>query len=1223
MNKSRAHIPEVIAEELQSQPANHLPSPNQAPPPQLNAVSDVLKKLGGLPLLTKLTDLTNDSPLRIEQTTATTLAELVCQSRVLSRLPMPSKWSPKLTQEWRHVLLEWSKHAQYQMHLFENTQQQSIKDQIIHDLCLSYQALPAKALLPLTNIRPFDKDVKLELPDSAPTINIPLSQQREADILPPPILQSQPPPNSSSPSSSQSPSIQQSNSKHKRVAKLFHQGYTRKAIKTLISNGVATPSEHIADTLQQMHPQAIDKSPFEPLPANIKQQAINPGIQTIAKHLKTTARHMQTGADPFGWRPSLFFPVRNIPHSSTSPAPIQTVARLLHIITTQETHPAVHMIMNTGILTALNKIPEEENKTRIQNGQTPKIRPVNSGSFMERIPSTILTKDPAVLKFSKSLQNSGQYGLKPDGATQAAYKTQQAYNNNKAIQIDDQTGAFTNFPRTATDKILQQHCPQLVQYFRTLYSKRSPSFYIYKKNGQTFIRCIWSASGVKQGNPLASLLYNATAEYTFLIQLRKDYPNIELFSLTDDAIKIWKDTPTTADREEWISFYHQYEAFVKSIEELQNPFGFTRAPEKSFLLVPRYAPLPLELGIQSITSNIKRDGITIAGAPIGSTEFQKSFLRTKMDQVLAQTEAIIPFGQFFPQEAFRILKLSTNHLLDYVARILPPSTLAEFIMEYDDIIFSAALDLLYPGQLLPTIPASRREIACILMNLSHKHGGFQLPPLAWRSPALFLSAVHNISSLPGSTLQMQDQQENLQSALDLLHTSFDKLSMGNLSSLTAIIPRQAIQFTSSDFRNQYSSKARPLSKLIVSTIETAHHLNLLTIANELQKRYPEIPNTQATLMQQHIHNISLRSKAITILEAPLDDHHARPPRDSFCSYFRFYCMLPQEYPQLPSVSSPSSDIPLHCCPASSCQMNEHALLDPFGNHAIRCPDTWRLATNHTHNLLRDTIAATCKEAGFTTTTEPATHKLLLHRFTPAMIRNIFPKTTSAALKKQHQHIKTHLLTLSNPSATPIQKEVAKTAIQAIITALSTFPPSPHAKGLRVDLAVEDSFFPYWIDFSVIHPTAQTYFEANSKWFQSLSQQTLNAALTQNGSHRPMAHGEVSPAITNAARNKIKKYDPLLQLAEFQRHRDFRHDHPAFFACIVSHQGELSSHFFRLFKWFQRKYFRDISSRYDYTGVSGKERARAFYNQLMHRTISSLVHGWGSHLQHIAQSGLAI
>ena len=100
-------------------------------------------------------------------------------------------------------------------------------------------------------------------------------------------------------------------------------------------------------------------------------------------------------------------------------------------------------------------------------------------------------------------------------------------------------------------------------------------------------------------------------------------------------------------------------------------------------------------------------------------------------------------------------------------------------------------------------------------------------------------------------------------------------------------------------------------------------------------------------------------------------------------------------------------------------------------------------------------------------------------------------------------------------------------------------------------------------------------------------------------------------------------DKNSKLAEFQRHRDFRRDHPAFFACIVSHQGELSSHFFRLFKWFQRKYFRDISSRYDYTGVSGKERARAFYNQLMHRTISSLVHGWGSHLQHIAQSGLAI
>jgi hypothetical protein len=71
----------------------------------------------------------------------------------------------------------------------------------------------------------------------------------------------------------------------------------------------------------------------------------------------------------------------------------------------------------------------------------------------------------------------------------------------------------------------------------------------------------------------------------------------------------------------------------------------------------------------------------------------------------------------------------------------------------------------------------------------------------------------------------------------------------------------------------------------------------------------------------------------------------------------------------------------------------------------------------------------------------------------------------------------------------------------------------------------------------------------------------------DASNGPLSDPSNSPAVSQAINQKLRLYDPLLQIAACQVRCKYRNSTPTLLACIISRNCELSPHFFKLATWF--------------------------------------------------------
>ena len=148
-------------------------------------------------------------------------------------------------------------------------------------------------------------------------------------------------------------------------------------------------------------------------------------------------------------------------------------------------------------------------------------------------------------------------------------------------------------------------------------------------------------------------------------------------------------------------------------------------------------------------------------------------------------------------------------------------------------------------------------------------------------------------------------------------------------------------------------------------------------------------------------------------------------------------------------------------------------------------------------------------------------------------------------------------------------------------------------GRRVDIAITTPKGEYWIDVAAVHSTAASYVHATKAWFQkeavaeSIAAEvgTENAMSTQN-----------SPTVAATVKKKFATYSLMTSIAALQKAKRVRDFVPRFMACVVSHEGEMSSDVFaiieELAKCVRVNALTDTSCGYPPAQVSAEFRRRA-------------------------------
>jgi hypothetical protein len=242
-------------------------------------------------------------------------------------------------------------------------------------------------------------------------------------------------------------------------------GKTRSGTRILNGNGTAPKDEDTADVFTDMHPDYGNDDPRPPLPDPAPDIGLS--LFALETQLYRSASDRQAGIDVFGWSPGMLLSTRRFPGDLT---PLKAFARLLHILGSSHVPEAVAFLLTPGACTALNKIPEEENRVRKSQNLQPKIRPINNGSLFLKNVFRACNNTPSG-KLAKRRCEPVQFGTGAKGSpTTMGLAASAAYKARKVIHTDDAQNAFNALRRSSllasTKAVWPEFSPICNLYYR-------------------------------------------------------------------------------------------------------------------------------------------------------------------------------------------------------------------------------------------------------------------------------------------------------------------------------------------------------------------------------------------------------------------------------------------------------------------------------------------------------------------------------------------------------------------------------------------------------------------------------------------------------------------------------------------------------------------------------------------------------------------------------------
>ena len=611
--------------------------------------------------------------------------------------------------------------------------------------------------------------------------------------------------------------------------------------------------------------------------------------------------------------------------------------------------------------------------------------------------------------------------------------------------------------------------------------------------------------------------------------------------------------PEIKSFENWQSLYRQLALFRNTLQtNLKEDVGLTLHLMKAGILLPSDAPDPDE-DIKALfpPDYFKRDGMVIAGAPIGTDLFIESFIENSLAeaQMKLDTIARLPNLQMpsTVQAAIQLLISSGTKLLSWIARVVPPKFTLGAAKRYDQHVQACLLKILSPQNRPdpPECSKDRLERALEKATLPPKHQGLGLATLSSTTAIQWWFSVAGALKDKWFTRHSQAFSKFSSEAYDsILQCLGSNLSTQAINE-GLLLPTSHRGLLSGFYQNQAKLKGK-MSMSLKLTHLTQDHAKW----SWLQRCDPSQITETGTLTRSDVIISNSRSYAGLAITAELSDPKNRVDNDDFIAWVRYWLNLPQ----LPLAGNAQqvegSDTHLETCQAVHTDASRTFNLDIAGNHIQSCPAA-KQGMQLRHSLLKHALMSHATEAGLIVSHEPATRSLLLGQFSKEICNKLFPKNHSKTYRECFDQV-FKAIEQAATSQTEHQRMRANEDLQAAVCKLES---NRDGRGIRLDLSLKNPITSEeeWIDTTVIHSTADSYI---TKEFKHAQQMTLSRNFNQAG-HHDVTQNSISPAVSLAHKGKLQRYSALMKLASHQHRLGKRSTMPLLTPFVVSDVGEMN------------------------------------------------------------------
>ncbi|CEJ95177.1 hypothetical protein VHEMI10674 [[Torrubiella] hemipterigena] len=410
-----------------------------------------------------------------------------------------------------------------------------------------------------------------------------------------------------------------------RAIELLEQGFLGRASQALVDQApLAELTPELKAQLCQKHP----IGPKDPFQIRARPHAGQPiKIDAIRTAIRTTSKEKAPGLS--GWTRSLLdIAIADETDGSTRTgvlAMIRHIAEGIRLATAKGSH----------LLTASRLIALEKDDGGI--------RPIAIGDMIYRI----AMKAVIATLFRPEMLLPNQLGVSSPGGVEPAIFALQSVIMSDSTEFDtitsaDESNAFNNRDRTTIATAVLNHAPTLLQ--ASAWALNHPALLVLSDG-----TALASAQGVRQGDPLASLLYSLSQRPT-IEALQRKLPNSRIFAYLDDLYVL----------------------------------GSRKDPEIKPVLLETFTEYNLELNIRKTKEHriedLRTTGLPVLGSFIGPRAARKTFLEKKIDKY---NSILLTLRTLPKQHALLLLKGSINHLLRHLLRQLDPRGLTELWQQAD------------------------------------------------------------------------------------------------------------------------------------------------------------------------------------------------------------------------------------------------------------------------------------------------------------------------------------------------------------------------------------------------------------------------------------------------------------------------------------------------------------------------------------------------------------
>jgi hypothetical protein len=965
-------------------------------------------------------------------------------------------------------------------------------------------------------------------------------------------------------------------------------GRERKAAKLLCSNGVARVNAETLKALNKLHPGREDelKLPRTTVPQLVVDE------QFVSKKLFTDAADFNCSKDPFGWAPSLLFSCRGL-KTGFFPSLVRFSCFLANHPTLFP--PICATLLSGGILTPLHKLGDEERREREDLNLEPKLRPINSGTMISKLVFAAVLQAPSAKRAAESLAPFQLSLGVSRGTERLVHLCRAAHGSKWMVGKTDFENGFNSFDR---QKMLNTHAqlfPEANDLFSFFYGIDAPIFVVDDNHQVTLL---WSKQGARQGCTLGTEAF-CVGVHPLMVELQRRYPDFHLRILTDDIVPLCP-PPLSDTYEAWQACYRRYAEFLSDLKSLAAKLtGLTLNAAKSGLLLPAGAPDPSDevklLFPPSFT--FTRDGMRIAGSPVGTDAYMSDFVKRKVYEACDKVNTIKGLAKRSPRAAHRLLSACASKLLSFVGSTTPPHITLPLLSHFDDHLQSAFLDVVSPSPL--HCSADRLQRAKLKMTLRTPFGcGIFLS--AKQAPVSFFVSLSACLSDPLIFRFRLGLSSFAQSVFDELTKVFGGTSTAEWSQMSPVFPSSAAELLDGSRFMPDVTPNRAVSKSALKLV-SARALNQFTSLHA--------PPFSASLSAADAIQALSSTQIGHVFGAVCDPSFALnfDPL-AYIAFCRFFLGLPPATTVGQHTVQEGFDYPVQRC-LSGHGVHVNPFLDANAIHASSgCPSAQRDCIGR-HNAIVRVIAGAASEAGLKVSREPDTHSLLLGEVSKQDCKRVFPKKASKRYKEAFTDL-VNTIDMTTSSSCTLSDADKQTLIRQKTDALPLLDPND-ATGLRLDFAItnDSTGDTKWGDVTVVNTTSPSYSGAELKAIMS---RQLSKNLSVASNLPDLMRSDPSPSLVTRQALKTEKYSRLMLIAGKQHRDGKRPKMPTFVPFAISNLGELSPAAVELHDWISDQFrLKCIKEGARADGCSAADLVYAFRRKLRVRTLFAVAAGIGS------------